>query len=133
MALICRMTLSMQRIVGWHDCSCEEWEWSHLEESSEQILEVVASLICTCEGGFILCIEGSDTILSKGRKLNITSNLPGVVTQQRPRRATQCQFAVYTELWNVMLRRSSRRVLKMQGSCRTEPHQDFRVSSPKCK
>ena len=35
----------MQRIVGWHDCTCEVRERSLMEVHSEQILEVVASLI----------------------------------------------------------------------------------------
>lgn len=36
-------------------------------------------------------------------------------------------------LWKVILRRSRRGMIKRQGSCRTEPHQDFRVRSPKYK
>lgn len=47
-----------------------------MEVHSEQILEVVASLQCTFGDGFILCIEGGDTILVKGKHVNIHVNLP---------------------------------------------------------
>jgi len=41
------------------------------------------------EGGFVLLIEGSDTILVKGRNLNINSSFLVVVTQLRPHRYEQ--------------------------------------------
>jgi len=47
-----------------------------MEVHSEQILEVVASFKCTFGDGFVLCIEGSDTILLKGKHLDINANLP---------------------------------------------------------
>jgi len=134
MALICDMMLSKCSLVGWHDCSGEGRAWARLEEHSEQILEVVASQQCTCGDGFILWIEGSDTILRKGRSLNINSNLPYVATRAWPHRESRSVNLLRARvLWKVIWRRSIRWALKKQGSCRTEPHQDSGVRSPKYK
>jgi len=76
MALICVTTLLSIILVGWHDFTSEGHAWVWLEVTSEQILEVVASLLCACGGGFILLIEGSDAALLKGRRLDIGAGLP---------------------------------------------------------
>ena len=86
MALICVTTLPSIILVGWHDCTGEGRARARLEVRSEQILEVVASLLCACGGGFILLIEGSDAALLKGRRLDSGAGLPCVATRPRPRR-----------------------------------------------
>lgn len=84
-------------LVGWHNCICEDFVWTMLEMHLEQILEVVASLLCVCGDGFILLIEGSYTILIKGKHLDIDVNLPLVVTRLRLCRKWQwCKFATVT-------------------------------------
>ena len=108
----------------------EVFWWWNMEGFIEQILEVVATIIRTYWVGFILCIEGGDTILYKKGDMKIfiwwfwDSNI-----------ITTAGISIDVNLsllnsYGVLYKEVVIQLDKKEEINRTEPQQDLGVSSP---